>query len=187
MLKRVLKILAVLGILTLVISLVCETLLEPKFRSVAFEGVPASDQPPDVTFMIGAQMDPPVRTNPFLQIFSPLENLTGHLRMVSGSIQVLSDRDVIFLWDIFGSRSVWQLDRHARKLTPLLVQPPGQPTRFGSRIFPCFVALLRSAKKLQIRKSDLADHLDLNLGSGWVEMEIQPKLRALWPRRAKSS
>ncbi|OGH61951.1 MAG: hypothetical protein A3G34_14440 [Candidatus Lindowbacteria bacterium RIFCSPLOWO2_12_FULL_62_27] len=123
--------------------LVADTLLQPKVRVVPLEGVPVSPGSPDVTFMLGVSMDPPVQTNPFLVIFSPIERLTDKTRVVAGSLKPLSDTETIFVWDAFGIRSTWRLDRAGQRLAPV-ADPRGlHPAGLCTRLFPTLVFAFR--------------------------------------------
>ncbi len=106
--------LLVLLLLALGMLFVADRMLQPKIREVPLEGVPISAGPKDVTFMSGVMMDPPVQTNPFLVIFSPMERVTGTAHVVSGSIHEASDRSVWFVWSIHRYRTLWRLDRQTR-------------------------------------------------------------------------
>lgn len=136
--KHLWKVVAMLVVLAVVWA-VGESLLQPRVRVVPLEGVPVTAGAPDVTFMIGANMDPQISTNPFLVVFSPIERLTDKTRVLPGNLHAVSDTEAVFVWDAFGVRTLWHLDRHSQELSSLSIRDT-QATHLCSRLFPTTAA-----------------------------------------------
>lgn len=141
--KKPLKIFFAIAFASLLL-LVADSLLQPKVRVVPLEGVPQVAGPMDATFMLGAYMDPPVQTNPFLVIFSPLEGMTSRTRVVSGSFNNISDSTTAFVWEAFGIRTPWHVDRISHRLTPAITSSDSAPPHFCARLFPTVASALHS-------------------------------------------
>lgn len=143
--KKFLVILFVVLALSILL-LAMDSLLQPKVRVVPLEDVALTAGAPDVTFMIGASMDPPVLTNPFLVIFSPLERMTDQAQVVSGSLTAVSDSASVFVWEAFGIRSSWHLDRTTLHLTPSADTLGSGKLHICTRTFPTLASALRSRR-----------------------------------------
>ena len=141
--KKFLKIFFALVAVSLLL-LVADSLLQPKVRVVPLEGVPQGSGAPDVTFMLGAYMDPPVQTNPFLVIFSPLEGMTSRTRVASGSFNNVSDSATTFVWESFGIQTTWHVDRISHRLTPAINSFDSAPPHLCARLFPTVASALHS-------------------------------------------
>ena len=126
--------------------LIADSLLQPKVRVVPLEGVPQVSGAPDVTFMIGAYMEPPVQTNPFLVIFSPLERMTARTRVVPGSFNNVSDSTTAFVWEAFGIQTTWHVDRISHRLTPVIHPSAGDTPHLCTRLFPTVASALHSKR-----------------------------------------
>ncbi|MBI4178568.1 hypothetical protein HY522_03970 [bacterium] len=161
------------------LCLIAESLLQPKLRVVTLEGVPSSLEPPAVTFMTGAVMDPLVHTNPFFEIFSPLDNLTARLRVPKGEIQEISDTAVVFVWEIFDRLSIWHIDRSTQTLTPLFITPRDSKVHVCSRIFPGIAWYSRNHPLLRVRKTPTPGGIEIFDGSIWTPADIFPQSRTL--------
>lgn len=183
-LKWVRYILCIVGVLLGLIFL-AESLLQPKVRAVPLEGVPTTADTPDATFMIGATMNPPVQTNPFLVIFSPLEGVVKQIQVVPGSLHALTDSASIFIWEVCGIRTVWHLSRHSHEIAPLFILSPRLGPHVCVRLFPVLSAFLRTKPEFEIRKSQNPGHVVVGRkNSDWVEAEVNPEKMAVWAVRA---
>ena len=176
LLLKILSVFLVLGILAFVL----ESLLQPRVRVVPLEGVPVTTGAPDVTFMLGANMDPLIQTNPFLVIFSPIERMTDKTRVLPGSLNTLSDSAAVFGWEAFGIQTAWHLDRHSQDMTPLFIRPPNSSIFICSRIFPMISSAI-SRQGLVIRKGPRPGVVEAGAAGRWTEMEPRPLEGALWP------
>lgn len=162
-----------------------ESILQPKVRAVPLEGVPTTEAAPEATFMIGATMNPPVQTNPFLVIFSPLEGMVKQIQVAPGSLHALTDSASIFIWEVCGSRTVWHLSRHSHEISPLFILSPRLEPHVCVRLFPVFSAFLRARQEFEIRKSQNPGHVVVGReNSDWVEAEVNPEKMAIWAVRA---
>lgn len=141
--KLAVKLLIILAVCVILI-LITDSLLQPKVRVVPLEGVPESSGAPDVTFMLGANMDPLVQTNPFLVIFSPIERLTDQTRVVSGTLHANSDSTAVFVWEAFRLRSNWHIDRVTHRLTAVNPAADSGPPHLCTRLFPTLAAVFRA-------------------------------------------
>lgn len=158
-----------------------ESLLQPKIRVVPFEDVPITATAPDVTFMNGVSMDPPVQTNPFLVIFSPIETLAKRIRVVPGSLNALTDSTSIFVWDVIGIRSVWHLDRRSLELDPLFLRSDQRRAHVCSRIFPTTSWAIHRPPFSEIRRSPNPGNIAAQWDTSWIEMEVNPVLQTIRP------
>ncbi len=163
------------------LSVGLDAVFQPKVRTVVLQDVPSTETAPEVTFMSGAMMDPPILTNPFLVIFSPLEGLTARSRVVSGSLSDVSDSESVFVWETFGIRSVWMLDRSTRGLTPLLIRPGGGAAAWLQQQMPVLLALVLPNGEIEIRGGPTPYAIKVKQSGNWVEMILDPQTHTIWP------
>lgn len=161
---------------------VTESMLQPKTRIVPLEGESPTPGNPEVTFMVGANMNPPVQTNPFLVVFSAVEGLSENVRMAPGSLITLSDSSCVFVWEVYGSRSVWLIDRVTHEIEPLFLRMSDQRPRFWRRWFPALDGVARTARTTEIQKMPDGQIRAMFPGvAGWLNVRVDERSRVIFP------
>lgn len=95
-----------------------ELLFQPKIKTIWLENTPSTLGGGEVTYMRGAKMTPPTKTNPFHAIYSPIEKLTDEVGMVKGSLKKLDGVRYRFVWKTFDKYTVWILNMEELRIRP---------------------------------------------------------------------